>query len=492
MRLTILSRSSALAQLQAQTVADAITSRFPDVVVNRITRASAGDRDTLTQLSRFTDKGAFTSDLSTAVAEGAADLVVHSWKDLPVEGHPGTVIAATLERADPRDLLLMRRTSCETRPHHVMVLTSSPRRAWMLQTSLAPLLPWPVERIETRDVRGNIMTRVQRLIDGDADALVVAKAALDRLLQPHNGIVAPDPALRTMLARCRWMVLPLRRFPAAPAQGALAIEVAARHTALRDRLAELCHAPTWDAVNRERALLEARGGGCHDAFGATVLPRPYGRVLSARGLTGGTEESTWSLAPVSPAPPRADAAAIWPRQGEARHFVRRALPVPLPVSADGFWVARTEALPHNWTLSDETPVWAAGDTTWQRLAARGVWVSGCADGLGDEESPALDTLAGRIVSWVRLTHAGGRTGPDALATYEVAGELPRDLASRTHFFWTSGSEFTRALTRWPALAGGWHGSGPGSTSRVIRAALGDSGRAGVWLDYDQWLHEVTT
>jgi len=96
------------------------------------------------------------------------------------------------------------------------------------------------------------------------------------------------------------------------------------------------------------------------------------------------------------------------------------------------------------------------------------------------------------VSWVRLTHTGGRTGPDTLATYEVTGDPPGDLTARTHFFWMSGSEFTRALTRWPALAGGWHGSGPGSTSRVIRAALGDSSRTGVWLDYDQWLHEVTT
>lgn len=491
MRLKVLSRASALAQRQAQTVADAITSRFPDVEVSRITRASAGDRDTLTQLSRFTDKGAFTSDLSAAVACGDADLVVHSWKDLPVEGHPDTVIAATLERADPRDLLLVRRTSCETTPPTVVVLTSSPRRTWMLQTSLTPLLPWPVERIETRDVRGNITTRVQRLIDGDADALVVAKAALDRLLQPQDGDVAPDHTLRDMLAQCRWMVLPLRRFPAAPAQGALAIEVAARHTALRDRLTGLCHAPTWDAVSRERALLEARGGGCHDAFGATVLPRPYGRVLSARGLTDGTEESTWSLVTTSAAPPRADAAAIWPRQGEARHVMRRALPVHQPVNADGFWVARAEALPHNWTLSDATLIWAAGDATWRRLAARGIWVNGCADGLGDEESPALDTLAGRAVSWIRLTHSGGRTGPDTLATYEVMGELPEDLIGRTHFFWMSGSEFTRALSRWPELAGGWHGSGPGSTSRVIRAAIGDSPRTGIWLDYDRWLHEVT-
>ncbi len=74
----MLSRASALAQRQALLVARAMTTRFPDTEVSRVTRASAGDRDTLTQLSRFADKGAFTSDLSNAVARGDADLVVHS------------------------------------------------------------------------------------------------------------------------------------------------------------------------------------------------------------------------------------------------------------------------------------------------------------------------------------------------------------------------------------------------------------------------------
>ena len=118
-----------------------------------------------------------------------ADLVVHSWKDLPIESHAGTMVAATLERADPRDVLLVRRDVVRDKPAALSVLSSSPRRAWQLTTSLAPLLPWPTSELRMLPVRGNIPTRLKKLLTGDGDALVVAKAALDRLL---SGGAAPE------------------------------------------------------------------------------------------------------------------------------------------------------------------------------------------------------------------------------------------------------------------------------------------------------------
>ena len=135
-------------------------------------------------------------------------------------------------------------------------------------------------------------------------------------------------------------------------------------------------------------------------------------------------------------------------------------------------------------------VWAAGERTWQRLAARGVWVSGSADGLGDAEPANIDALAGHAVAWQRLTHAASGD-PDALATYAVEQNVPEDLVSRTHFFWTSGSLFLKVLGAHPELRDAWHASGPGRTSRVIRDTLGSADRVSVWLDYDQWHHHVT-
>ena len=501
MRLRILSRASDLARLQALSVERALRSSSPDLDTQLVHRATLGDRDQQSALSRMTDKGAYTADLSDALVSGDAEMVVHSWKDLPLVCRPETTIAGTLERADPRDVLLVRRAALDARPSTLTVLSSSPRRIWLLERSLAGLLPWPVERVQCVPVRGNIPTRLAKLTSGAGDALVVAKAALDRLLTfgPPFGDVAA--AIRRTLADSWWMVLPLREQPGAPAQGALAIEVAARRTDVLDRVRAISHEPTWRAVEREREILSAYGGGCHQAVGATVVVHDFGTVTSVRARpdSGGIDER-WSLECDQMLPPGAAPAAVWPRPGErdAGDVVRQPVEADRPASGDGLWVARANALPDGWAPSPERLVWAAGPTTWRKLAARGVWVHGCADGLGEEELPRVEALAGRAVRWRRLTHGGaGRDArdagldADALVTYVVEERLPDDLPGRTHFFWSSGSLFLQAIQRWPGLAAGWHASGPGRTRRVIRDVLGPAGRASVWLDREDWYRHVT-
>ena len=508
MRLTILSRGSDLARVQARLVGRALQARFPDVDLTYDTRASAGDRDTTTPLASLPDKGVFTEDLSSALSSGAADLVVHSWKDLPLDLPSGHVIGATLERADPRDLLLVRRDVVAERPPKLRVLSSSPRRAWLLQDVLPSLLPWRAS-VEMVEVRGNVPTRIGKLMDGRGDALAVAKAALDRLLEEGLSIGHLD--------RCAWMVLPIKDVPTAPAQGALAVEIIASNAVVRDRLAEISHRPTWDAVCRERELLARHGGGCHRALGATVLPRSYGAITSVRVRSANGCVTTWSLTSQVPPPPRTSARYIWPRPDERRPpsrealrrdpagvlanagAVRTALDVPQPAGTPDLWISRSEALPEHWAISPGQLVWTAGSTTWRRLAARGVWVNGCADGLGDDEDPGVSAIAGRRPRWRRLTHANAvrgahSQGDDAIATYVVRASLPEDLPQRTHFFWTSGALFRDALARWPEIANRWHASGPGRTARVIREVLGDLPRrsgeaanASVWLDYEEWV-----
>ncbi|HET9372523.1 MAG TPA: hydroxymethylbilane synthase, partial [Vicinamibacterales bacterium] len=399
MRLTLLSRASDLARIQTAIVADVLTRTLGAEIVSTV-RAAAGDRDQQTPLAAMPDKGAFTADLSDALADGAADLVVHSWKDLPLEPRPDTVIAATLERADPRDLLLIRRDVIADRPPLIRILTSSPRRAWLLERAVSSFLPWPIESLQAVPVRGNVPTRLRKLLDGPAHGLLVAKAAIDRLLDPTHPFDEPRRAVREAIDRCAWMVLPISACPTAPAQGALAIEVARRRADLVDALAAVSHAPTWRAVVAERAVLAEYGGGCHLALGATCLTRDFGDVIAVRGRRpDGAEESRWALASARPSPPRIPARAVWPRPEERDRALRRPLDVHAPSRDRGLWVTRADALPSAWPVSEDQPVWAAGVRTWAKLAARGVWVHGCADGLGDREAPAVDRVAGRPVAW---------------------------------------------------------------------------------------------
>ncbi|HEX6363222.1 MAG TPA: hypothetical protein VFZ93_09720 [Albitalea sp.] len=490
MRLTILTRGSDLARLQGAIVARRLRAAWPDAGIVTAVRESAGDRDRQTPLWQLGDKGAFTSDLSDALARGDADIVVHSWKDLPVEPRRDTRVAATLPREDARDVLLVRRDAAAGRAPRLTVLTSSPRRALMLGDLLPVLLPWPVEHVACADVRGNVPTRLRQLVEGRGDALVVAKAALDRLLDPDSPFPGAAQAVRLALDACRWMVLPLREHPAAAAQGALALEIAASNAALDVRLQKLSDAATWRAVVREREILAGYGGGCHQAIGATVLTTAFGDVTSVRGRTdAGDVLSTWSLTPHAPPQPKPEPGGIWPRPGERAGVTRRPLDVRDPRDDRGLYVSRNEALPASWTVGPDRIVWAAGASTWRKLASRGIWVHGSSEGLGLFDPSAVNRLAGREVAWHRLTHAGAGT-PDALATYEADSTLPGDLPSRSHFFWHSGSEFRRAVAAHPELRDRWHASGPGHTLDVVTAEAG-AGRVRPSLGYREWLEDIT-
>jgi hydroxymethylbilane synthase len=347
-----------------------------------------------------------------------------------------------------------------------------------------------VDNLEFLPVRGNIATRLTRLLEGRGDALVVAKAAIDRLLAFGPPFEDAAKTVREALAALRWMVLPTREVPGAPAQGALAIEVSTGNQALIDALRTISHRPTWEAVTREREILAAHGGGCHEALGATVLPRPYGQIVSVRANTShGGREETWRLESSASPTPKADPQALFPRPDERGRGVRRLLDVPQPNDDRGLWVARADALPLTWRVSPDRMVWVAGGATWRKLASRGVWVHGSAEGLGDGEAPGVDALAGRAVEWHRLTHDGVET-PNAIATYAVDEPLPEDLGTRTHFFWTSGTLFRRALAAVPEIRGRWHASGPGRTAQTVASEI-TADRVGVALDYETWHHEVT-
>lgn len=490
MRVRILTRSSDLARLQGLIVRQHLEAASPSLTATLITRDASGDRDTGTPLWQLGDKGAFTSDLSDALSRADADIVVHSWKDLPIEPRPDTVIAATLPRADARDVLLLAPAAMERRTPRLSILSSAPRRALMLGESLPPLLPWPVERVECVGVRGNVQTRVRHFTNGGGDGLVVAKAALDRLLDPESPFTETTGRIREALDACLWMVLPLREFPSAPAQGALAIEAGRDQRQMLDVLARVNDAATWQAVGAERDLLAAHGGGCHQAIGASVQRMHFGEVVSLRGRTdAGVVLSDWTLRARQATQPKTSLREIWPRPDERGFTVRRPLTIRDPDDDRGLYVTRDEALPHGWRVDPRRIVWVAGGETWRKLAARGVWVRGSSEGLGQFDPAVIDRLAGRAMRWHRLTHKGADV-PDAIATYETETELPADLASRTHFFWRSGSEFRHALASFPELRDRWHACGPGHTFDVVERLAGGA-RVRPFLGYTDWVAETT-
>ncbi len=271
-KLTIISRKSVLAKIQAQEVSEVIKKKFPEIKINFRTKDTSGDLDLTTPLHKMPEMGVFTSDIREELLAEKVDIAVHSWKDLPVDLEEGTEIAATIKRADSRDVLIFKKSSFKKKK--LEIFTSSPRRKENLSKFLKKTIPFKLESLSFSDIRGNILTRVQKLKDSNADGLVIAKAALDRLLSPKTGITSELDLFKKNLEEFLWMVIPCSQNPCAPGQGALAIEVKSGNERVIKLLNEINDLDVFKNVKDEREKLKKYGGGCHQKIGVSIENHP--------------------------------------------------------------------------------------------------------------------------------------------------------------------------------------------------------------------------
>lgn len=243
-------RGSELARWQTEYVKARLQEAWPDKQFEVQIITTRGDVVLDTPLPLIGGKGVFTAELESALREGAIDFAVHSLKDLPTESPDGLTIGATPERASVQDVLISRGgQGLDALPAGASVGTSSRRRAAQLLHRRPDL--------NLIDIRGNVPTRIAKALDPDGpyDALVLARAGLERLNLLEN--VTEELSLDVMLP--------------APGQGALAIQCRDEVESLV-LLQPLNHTATWAAVTAERAFLDGLGGGCSTPVAA------YGRV----------------------------------------------------------------------------------------------------------------------------------------------------------------------------------------------------------------------
>jgi hydroxymethylbilane synthase len=208
-------------------------------------------------------KGVFVKEIEEALLAGTVDLAAHSLKDLPTAQPDGLRIACVPPREDPRDVLLAPGAPGIAGLRRGAVIgTGSPRRACQIR-ALRPDL-------ETRDLRGNVDTRLARLTRGDYDAILLARAGLSRLgIEAEGSVLGFDEMLP------------------APGQGAMAIEIRDGDREIEDLLVPHHHAPTAAAITAERAFLRGLGGGCQAPIAA--VGEVDGARLLLRGLVAGPD-----------------------------------------------------------------------------------------------------------------------------------------------------------------------------------------------------------
>jgi hydroxymethylbilane synthase len=259
-RTIIATRESRLALWQAEHVRDLLHNRFGHAV-ELLGMTTRGDQILDRALSKVGGKGLFVKELETALEEDRAHLAVHSLKDVPMDLPPGFVLAAVLEREDPRDAFVS---------NHHADLAALPQGACVGTSSLRRVVQLLAERPDLRiePLRGNLDTRLRKLDEGQYDAIVLAAAGLKRL---------------GLASRIRAVFDVTRMIPAA-GQGALGIEVREDAAALRQTLAQLVHAPTWLAAHAERAVSRSLGGSCSMPLAAhAVWDGPVLRLEAALG-----------------------------------------------------------------------------------------------------------------------------------------------------------------------------------------------------------------
>lgn len=490
MRLRISARKSDLARLQAYQVGEALQKKIPGIEILYNFRESLGDKNLNDPLWRMPEKGVFTEDFVQDLLEEKTDLVVHSWKDLPTAPRVGSKVIATLPRADQRDLLLFKNNH-EARvraTRSLKVFSSSPRRAYNLENFLQSHMPYSLRQVHFHNVRGNIQTRVRKLLeDPDVDALIVAKAAIDRLLTAKASEFQETRVfLRENLDNLNWMVLPLSVNPNAAAQGALAIEIKEGRPELERVLAQIDCRDTFVSAQQERDTLASFGGGCHQKIGVAVLKRSYGDIFFLKGLTDAGQVLDEKKL-LREYPPQKFPAAKLASSKELPVERAKSLPVQIPKSVQGLWVAKAEAYPENLNFSGL--VWTAGLQTWKKLADQGIWVHGSSEGLGEDENPLIEILFGSPVKWAKLSHleAPEDSGKEKLSTYQVKVSAEQwSIGDREAFYWKSGSQFLAALHKEPSLIHKRHACGPGNTYKILRDKLGPQASIEIYLDEDDW------
>jgi len=261
-QLRIASRRSQLAMVQTNWVKAELEKAHPGVAISVEAMATQGDKILDVALAKIGDKGLFTKELEAQMLVGRAEIAVHSLKDLPTNLPEGLMLGCITEREDPADALVVNAKNAgyqlDTLPKGSVVGTSSLRRLAQLRHHYPHL--------EFKDVRGNVITRLEKLDGGDYDCLILAAAGLTRLGfgDRIHQIIPGDISLHAV------------------GQGALGIECVDGNPDVLEMIKVLEHGPTAARCLAERAFLRELEGGCQVPIGVNTVIE--GDTLTLTGM----------------------------------------------------------------------------------------------------------------------------------------------------------------------------------------------------------------
>lgn len=258
-KLVIGTRGSDLALWQARFIKKELEQKNENLYVEIKIINTKGDKILDVALSKIGDKGLFTKELENELLKGSIDIAVHSLKDLPTVLPKGLKLGAVTKRHRVEDILIARKKGMTIKklPEGAVVATGSLRRS----SQLLHIRP----DIKTEELRGNVSTRIKKFLESGWDAIILARAGVERLkLNKHISSIIKTKD-----------ILP------AVGQGALGIEICTENKFVEEMLKKIHHQKTYIAVTAERSLLKELEGGCQVPIGAYAEAKPSGLYLDA-------------------------------------------------------------------------------------------------------------------------------------------------------------------------------------------------------------------
>ena len=493
---TLGTRGSLLAITQSQQILDQLKelSGF-EFKVQKI--KTQGDQIVDKPLWQLDGKDFFTKELDEHLLAGKIDFVVHSYKDLGSDRPDGIELASITKRTYPHDILLIRKDVLEKKPKNFIIGTSSPRRTVNLKEALIPFIPWEVDHIEIKNLRGNVNTRIEKLIDEEYHAIVLAFAGIERLAKN----IENQPLLQQYFFNLNYMILPLSEFPTAAAQGALAIEVEPKTPLeLKELIAQTMCNKTAEEVKWEKEKFRSYGGGCHLPMGICAQKVDNGMWTLPKGKTN-LESSSYInesstemfnnnfkdeyIKNLFVGLSKNDVADFMKNSEVKVIFDELYLKKPLPQECQASHLyATSKHVIHAVSHKNRETLWCAGSKTWLRLAKDGHWVNGSSDQFGEEhlinfyKSAFLQLLHGdQFQKNIQvLTNEGApiNFGKKTIC-YNREMLIPNEkirqnLEHCAHFFWTSFAQYRAYCKTLPSIVTKTHYCGLGKSAERFENA----------------------
>lgn len=452
---TIACRGSWLSLAQAEIFKKKVQAIYPGITIEVRIVETSGDKEQSMPLHLAEGKDFFTKEIQDSLKNNQADFAVHSMKDVSSVDFFNEGQYAIIDREVMNDVAVFNNTVLDKirNGEKIIIGTSSPRRCNMATGFLQKALPQfnnaPIAT-EAISIRGNVDTRLQKLSSGSYDAIILAAAGLNRLLQYEPA----KEKVSELLKDKKLMVLPLFECPPAAGQGAIVAETTDNNTDAIAILNAIKNVQLTNAITAERVYAKKYGYGCSQQFGVFHTNTLNTSFTYASGKDDNRKAFTeWDFETLLDAKDK----NIFSSTDYMKDFFTYNYfnDAEINEAVQLYFISSHKAV-HSIAVTEkiqQKKVWAAGTRTWYELAKKGIWVEGCADGLGFDftgsifQSPLINISSNDIQV---ITNSQSKAhwiedGINAVGTYELIAQLPaaikNKIAEADIVFWTSFQQY---------------------------------------------------